>query len=73
MLSKQSRRLANSLDRSHKQKLKGVRVVLKDNQLILTVDTQQDITLEKAFFGANSDFFQEVFSVEPVLKQRKVF
>lgn len=66
-------RLANSLDRSHKQKLKGLKVVLKDNQLIMTVDTQQDITLEKAFFGANSDFFKEVFSVEPVLKQKKIF
>lgn len=66
-------RLAISLDRSHKQKLKGVRAVLKDNQLTLTVDTQQDITLERGFFGANRDFFKEVFSIEPVLKQRKVF
>lgn len=66
-------RLANSLDRSHKQKLKGLKAALKENQLILTVDTQADITLEKGFFVANSDFFQEVFSVEPVLKQRKIF
>ncbi len=66
-------RLANSLDRSHKQKFKGLKAVLKDNQLVLTVDTQEDITLEKGFFEANSDFFKEVFSVEPVLKHRKIF
>ena len=66
-------RLANSLDRSHKQKLKGLKAVLKENQLVLTVDTQEDITLEKGFFEANGDFFKEVFSVEPVLKQRKLF
>lgn len=66
-------RLANSLDRSHKQKFSGLKAVLKENQLILTVDTQEDITLEKGFFEANSDFFKEVFSVEPVLKQRKIF
>lgn len=66
-------RLANSLDRSHKQKFSGMKAVLKDNQLILTVDTQEDLTLEKGFFEANSDFFKEVFSVEPVLKQRKIF
>nr|WP_296481117.1 HD domain-containing protein [uncultured Acetatifactor sp.] len=66
-------RLANSLDRSHKQKLKGLKAVLKENQLVLTVDTQEDITLEKGFFEANGDFFKEVFSVEPVLKQRKIF
>ncbi|HBA51301.1 MAG TPA: exopolyphosphatase [Lachnospiraceae bacterium] len=66
-------RLANSLDRSHKQKFSGLKAALKENQLVLTVDTQEDITLEKGFFEANSDFFKEVFSVEPVLKQRKIF
>lgn len=66
-------RLANSLDRSHKQKLKNLKVVLKENQLILAVDTQEDMTLEKGFFEANGDFFKEVFSVEPVLKQKKIF
>ena len=66
-------RLASCLDRSHKQKLKGLRAVLKDAQLMLTVDTQEDITLEKGFVEANADFFKEVFSVEPVLKQRKIF
>ncbi len=44
---------------------------MKDNRLILTVDTQEDITLEKGFFEAKAEFFQEVFSVEPVLKQWK--
>lgn len=66
-------RLANSLDRSHKQKFDGLKAQLKDNQLVLTIDTQEDITLEKGFFEANSDFFKEVFSVEPVLKQKKIF
>ena len=66
-------RLANSLDRSHKQKLRGLKDVLKENQLILTVDTQEDITLEKGFFQANAAFFKEVFSVEAVLRQRKIF
>ena len=47
--------------------------MLKDAQLVLTVDTQEDVTLEKGFVEANGDFFKEVFSVEPVLKQRKTF
>ena len=64
-------RLANGLDRSHKQKMRGLKAALKDNRLILTVDTQEDITLEKGFFEAKAEFFQEVFSVEPVLKQWK--
>ena len=36
-------RLANSLDRSHKQKMKGVKAVLQDNELILKIDSQEDI------------------------------
>lgn len=65
-------RLAGGLDRSHKQKLKGLKATLKENQLVLTVDTQEDITLEKGFFEERGTFFKEVFAVEPVLKQRKV-
>lgn len=66
-------RLASGLDRSHKQKLTGLKAALKDNKLILTVDNQEDITLEKGFFEIRGEFFKEVFSVEPVLKQRKIF
>lgn len=66
-------RMASGLDRSHKQKLKGLKAVLQENKLILTVDTQEDITLEKGFFERRGEFFQEVFSIEPVLKQRKIF
>ena len=64
-------RLASGLDRSHKQKLNGLKAALKDNRLILTIDTQEDITLEKGFFEMREEFFKEVFSVEPVLKQHK--
>lgn len=64
-------RLSNGLDRSHKQKMKGIKAVLKDNQLILTINTAEDITLEKGFFRERAEFFREVFSVEPVLKQKK--
>ena len=63
--------VANGLDRSHKQKLKGLKATLKENQLILSVDTSVDITLEKGFFEERSEFFREVFSVEPILKQKK--
>ncbi|MBO5336179.1 MAG: HD domain-containing protein [Lachnospiraceae bacterium] len=66
-------RLSNSMDRSHKQKLKGVQASLRDNQLILTVNTMEDITLESGFFRASTEFFKEVYSVEPVLKQKKNF
>ncbi len=64
-------RLANSLDRSHKQKFKGVKSVLHDNTLVLTVDTPEDISLERSAFELCEEFFTEVFSVRPVLRQKK--
>ena len=64
-------KIANGLDRSHKQKLKGVKATLKENQLILTIDTQEDILLEKGLFGKRASFFREVFNIEPVIKQKR--
>ena len=66
-------RLANSLDRSHRQKLKGVKAQLVENELILTVDTQEDVTLERGYMDMSIEFFQEVFSVVPVLRSKKKF
>lgn len=66
-------RLAASMDYSHKQKLKGLKAVLRDNKLFLSADTMEDITLETGFFAARAEFFQEVFSVTPVLRQHKEF
>lgn len=64
-------RVANGLDRSHKQKFKNVKTALKDDQLIVTVDTNEDITLERGLFGARAGFFEEVFSVRPVIRQKR--
>mgnify|MGYP002511650162 CR=1 FL=1 len=65
-------RVANALDRSHKQKFRDFKTTLKEDQLILTVNTAEDITLERGLFAAKAGFFEEVFSVHPVIKQKKV-
>lgn len=64
-------RLANGLDRSHKQKFKYVKTALKEDQLIITVDTNENITLERGLFGARAAFFEEVYSVCPVIRQKR--
>lgn len=63
-------KIANGLDRSHKQKFKDVKTTLKDEQLIITVDSSVDITLEKGLFTKRAEFFEEVYSVKPVIRQR---
>lgn len=64
-------KLANGLDRSHKQKFKDVKTVLKGDELILTVDTMENITLEKGLFDHRAAFFEEVYSVKPVIRQKR--
>ncbi len=63
-------KIANGLDRSHKQKFKDVRTTLKEEQLIITVDSSLDITLEKGLFAKRAEFFEEVYSVRPVIRQK---
>lgn len=64
-------RIANGLDRSHKQKFKNVKAALKDRALILNVDTNEDITLEKGLFEDRAQFFEEVFNVRPIIRQKR--
>ena len=63
-------KIANGLDRSHKQKFKNIKTTFKDEQLIITVDASIDITLEKGLFQKRAEFFEEVFSVRPVIRQK---
>ncbi len=64
-------RLANALDRSHKQKFAGVAIVLRDNTLQFHIETREDLTLEKITLKERAEFFEEVFNIRPVIKQKK--
>lgn len=63
-------KIANGLDRSHKQKFRNIKTTLKEQQLIITVDGSLDITLEKGLFVKRADFFEEVYSVRPIIRQK---
>lgn len=64
-------RVAGAVNRSYRQKFENVRLMLKEQELILTVDTQMDITLEKGMFPVKVDYFEEVFHIRPVIRQKK--
>lgn len=65
-------RLANGLDRSHKQKFKDMRISLREEELIITVNTNEDITLEKGLFDDRADFFEEVYNIRPVIRRKRI-
>jgi exopolyphosphatase/guanosine-5'-triphosphate,3'-diphosphate pyrophosphatase len=64
-------RLANSMDRGHKNKLAGCTVAVKDKELVITTDYAGDVTLERLSIASRGDFFEEIFGIRPVLKQKK--
>lgn len=64
-------RLANTLDRSHQQKVQQARAVLKERELTLYLTVNGDFTLEQGLCKDKMDFFYEVFSVRPILKVKR--
>jgi exopolyphosphatase/guanosine-5'-triphosphate,3'-diphosphate pyrophosphatase len=64
-------RVANALDKSHKQKFSNISISYRDNSLTITGTTTQDITLEKGLFEKKADFFEEVYGIRPQLKQKR--
>ena len=66
-------RVSNAMDRSHKQKFKNVKAAVKGKELVITVETEDDIALEKALFEAKTLYFEHIFSIKPVLKEKRVY
>ena len=62
-------KVANALDRSHKQKIKDVSMRVKDNELFIYIEATSSLALEKGLFKKNADFFEDIFSIKPVLKE----
>lgn len=64
-------RLAEGLDISHREKCEQVSASFKDDAMVITVETNADMTLEFGMFERNAIFFEEVYNVKPVIKQKK--
>lgn len=66
-------RVSNAMDRSHRQKFKNVKVQLKGKELVITIETTEDIALEKTLFDAKTAYFESIFSIKPVMKEKRVY
>ena len=64
-------RIANAMDRSHYQKVESLRVVLKDRELQMIIDSSRDISLELGLLRDKVKFFEEVFGIRLVLKRKR--
>ena len=59
------------MDRSHYQKVQGLKAVLKDRELQVIIDSSRDISLELGLLKDKVNFFEEVFGIHLVLKRRR--
>lgn len=64
-------KVANALDRSHKQKIKNVSMKVKDNELVINIEANSSLALEKGLFTKNASYFQEIFGIKPVLREKQ--
>ncbi|MEY8390030.1 HD domain-containing protein [Lachnospiraceae bacterium] len=65
-------RTANAMDRSHRQKFKNIKAALKGRELVITIETEESVVLEKGLFSSYADSFEKVFSVMPKIKEKRV-
>ena len=65
-------RIVNSLDLSHKQKFKETKMTLRERELVINISSDDDLSLEKKEFAEKAAFFEEVFSVKPVIHQKRI-
>jgi exopolyphosphatase/guanosine-5'-triphosphate,3'-diphosphate pyrophosphatase len=65
-------RAANALDRSHRQRVREINVSIRDKELVLSTQSDEDLTLEKGTLEEEDSLFEEVFNLKPVLHQKRV-
>ena len=60
-------RLANALDKSHRGKLRDLKITLEDDQVIFKAKASENTLLERWAFTESAQYFKEVFGLSPEL------
>lgn len=66
-------KIADALDKSHKEPFSDMNVELKQDKLELTINTEKEIFLEKWAFNNKSRIFREVFGIDVLLNKKNTF
>lgn len=65
-------KIANAMDRGHLQKFRNVKAVLKEKQLVITAESKENVLLEKGLFTTYAESFEKIFSVRPIIKEKRI-
>lgn len=64
-------KVAESLDISHKKKIKDLKLSVSGKEIIFDILSKDDLLLEEWNFEDNINYFEEVMAYKPVIKRRK--
>lgn len=64
-------RICNALDSSYRQKFKSLQLFLQNKELIMLMDTFENIAIEKGLFAEKASLFEDVYGIKPVLKVKR--
>ncbi len=65
-------KIANALDMNHKQKVKDLNVIYKDDEVVIEAISNNDALLEIWTLESTVDFFKEVFGVKLEIKMKRM-
>ncbi len=57
-------KLANALDKSHKQKIDIEQLTISENLITIKAESHQGTTLEELHFSKEAEFFSDIFGIE---------
>lgn len=60
-------RMANALDKSHREKLRDLKVSVEDDRILFKAAASADTLLERWAFEESSQYFKDVFGLSPEL------
>lgn len=60
-------RMANALDKSHRRKLRNLKISLDEDRVLFKAEAQENTLLERWAFEDSAQFFKDVFGLSPEL------
>lgn len=64
-------RLSNALDKTHKQKCRDMKLKLSEKELVITVHTFEDMTIERGLFPDKTFLFEQAYGIKPVITVKR--
>jgi exopolyphosphatase/guanosine-5'-triphosphate,3'-diphosphate pyrophosphatase len=62
-------RIADALDRNHLQQITSPKIALTKDELVITVDGAEDLTLERLALKEKGPLFEDVYGLKVVLRE----